>query len=426
MKRRRRGSGGRLFKRKKRKDILERQGIKPDSRAAYYPTWHMGFYVRGCDEEQHESTFTTDYNEAKQKLREKVGEIARGRVTKHTLQRHTLQDALAKLAEKRELPTGHVEAWGHAIGSVRLDRVHSVYEQADDVLTKWKQDGVSWPDRPDSRVRPITGGTANRYLATLGQALKLAKKHWHLPLDVSLPYDHAAERVRKVYWEPADFFAMLAHVKEGDERDVMELAYRNGVRRGQWRNLEKRNVLLDADKKPYAILWDAEQTKNGEPHRLVLVGRSRDLIIRAWDNRRPDCPHLFHGRGCPRPKFDKQGRREPCLGTLRSARERACRKAGFTVKVQQEDGSWVDTGKPLYRFHDTRHAGVTHSTSLGIADPVGMSISGHKDVKSYSGYAHPQDEAQRVALERINAHIDEHAGDAVRVTPLPTRKKKAS
>jgi hypothetical protein len=423
MKRRRRGSGGRLFRRKKPKAILERQGIKPDSPAAYYPTWHMGFYVSGCDEEQHESTYATDYAEAKQKLREKLGEIARGRVTKQAVRRHTLQEALDKLADKRELPAGHAEAWGHALGAVRLNRVHSLYDQADEVLTKWKEDGVYWPERPAERVRPIRGSTANRYLNALGDALKLAKKHWHLPLDLSLPYDHASERKCQTYIPPGDFFAILAHVKDDQARAVMELAYRNGPRRGQWRNLEKKNVILDAEKKPYALSWDGEQTKNDDPHRLALEGRSLEIIQLAWDNRRPDCPHLFHGRGCPRPKFDTKGRRQPCLGTLRSARERACRKAGFTVKVQQEDGTWVDTGKPLYRFHDTRHAAVTHSTSLGIADKVGMSLSGHKDVQSYAGYSHPQDEAQRAALKRINEYIDQHAGDAVKVTPLGTKRK---
>jgi hypothetical protein len=239
-----------------------------------------------------------------------------------------------------------------------------------------------------------------------------------------LPFDHAAERPRKTYCPPSHFFAILAQVKEGDEHDVMELAYRNGPRRGQWRNLKKRNVILDAEKRPYVLDWGGDQTKNDDPHRLVLVGRSKEIIGRAWDNRRPGCEFMFHGPQCPRPKFDKQGRREPCLGTLRSARERACRKAGFTVKVQQEDGTWIDTGKPLYRFHDTRHAAVTHSTSLGISDSVGMSITGYKDITSYSGYSHPQDEAQRAALERINAYIDEQAGDAVKVTPLASKRGK--
>lgn len=48
---------------------------------------------------------------------------------------------------------------------------------------------------------------------------------------------------------------------------------------------------------------------------------------------------IYHGRQCPRPKFDKRGKRHAGLGMLRSARERARQKAGFTVKVQQEDGS---------------------------------------------------------------------------------------
>jgi hypothetical protein len=128
----------------------------------------MGYRVPGSPHEQHESTGTTDWNEAKQKLREKLGEIARGRVTAKSIQPRTLQEALDKLREKRsDIPAGHLEAWGHALGTFRLNRVHSLYDEADQVLMSWKKAGVDWPDRPAGRVRPIRGSTGNRYLNTL-------------------------------------------------------------------------------------------------------------------------------------------------------------------------------------------------------------------------------------------------------------------
>src|SRR5262245_1701397 len=90
---------------------------------------------------------------------------------------------------------------------------------------------------------------------------------------------------------------------------------------------------------PWTLMWTQMLYRRPGP-RGTFVTRSPRLLAAV----RPGFVHpagclIYHGRQCPRPKFDKRGKRHPGLGMLRSARERARQKAGFTVKVQQEDGS---------------------------------------------------------------------------------------
>lgn len=403
-----RNSGGRLFKRKSR---LTKKTL---------PTWHMGWYERGNPREVTKSTGTTSRAEAKEILRTHLGEVANGKGKRRRLAGHlTVQDALAHLQHKREkdgrtLPLGHVQAWRNALGPWRL--VDLTEDDIDHVLGQWRTTGVQWAERTGWRVRPVTGPTCNRYVATLRRAINLLTRKHRFTLD--LTYPSSDENARDVYIPPSHFLAILEHIENETARDVFDLMYRTSVRKGQWQVLEKGNIVTDGDKVPDAIFWRGDQTKNDDHHSLALGGRAKDIIARHWRAREVRCPNLLHGPQCPRVRLAADGSRRPCLGesVLRNAWLRGSIAAGFATQVTDRHGKkrW----KPVYRMHDCRHGGITNFSHAGVPDVMGMSMSGHKDVSQYKRYSHPQHDSQRRAAEMADAYIASQAGRPTTVTPL--------
>src|SRR4029077_8457145 len=95
----------------------------------------------------------------------------------------------------------------------------------------------------------------------------------------------------------------------------------------------------------WRITIPGEETKNGDPYDVVLVGRALEIIQAAWKRRLPDCPYLFHWKGKPLP--------EP-----RYRLEKACKQLGIPYGR-----------KAGLVFHDLRHAAVTtlQATKTGAA-----------------------------------------------------------
>ena len=91
--------------------------------------------------------------------------------------------------------------------------------------------------------------------------------------------------------------------------DVFRLSYLLGIRKGQLRRTKKRHVLISGD--TLKRRWSAEETKNGKPLEVLLVGEARAIVERAWANRLPDCEFLFHDKGKP-------------LGPMHSELQRTC------------------------------------------------------------------------------------------------------
>ena len=132
-----------------------------------------------------------------------------------------------------------------------------------------------------------------------------------------------------------------------------------------------------------ALRWLGDQTKNEEPHEIDLTGfpEAQAIVQWVWDNRRPDCDLLFHVNG-------------KRVGTLRSELKRTCVHLGIPYGRT--------TGKV---FHDTRHTAKTNLTEADIPDEIAMTITGHKDVKTFRGYHVVRKSAQQRALRRYSEHL---------------------
>ncbi len=238
-------------------------------------------------------------------------------------------------------------------------------------------------------------------MATLERGYSLAKEKWGLLTALTFP--HEAETRRGKYLSPADFEAILAHLPTEDIRHVFELAYLNGIRKGQLRGTEVGNVVVKrvGGAERWELSWRGEQTKagkrDGTPHVIPLVGRSLEIVQRAYAARRVGCPFLFHSIKCGRFSH-RHHAGAPCLGRLQSEWTAACTAAGLPA-------GWKAGG---YVFHNTRHSAVTNMTGAGIPDSVATTITGHRSLAIFKRYGIRQDSVQRAAMEKVEHYVQAH------------------
>src|SRR5262249_13633310 len=132
-----------------------------------------------------------------------------------------------------------------------------------------------------------------------------------------------------------------------------------------------------------------------QPHTLPLVGRSLEIVRRAYkENQRGCCPYLWHSIKCGRwTKRHHAG--DPCLGRFQSEWGRACEAAGVPA-------GWKKGG---YVFHFSRNSAVTNMSGAGIPDTVAMTITGHRTLAIYKRYGIRQESVQRAAMEKVEAYV---------------------
>ena len=283
-------------------------------------------------------------------------------------------------------------------------------DHLDTICRRWRQTGPSWPAgervlsdertltwgaRKPERVRPLSGASCNRLVAVLRRAYSLGKQK--RGLVTPLTYPHYGEGKRGEYLTEDQCLAICANfqAKEGAtvKADVFRLAYLLGIRKGQLRRTCKRHVLITGD--TWKLRWPGEETKNGEPHEVKLVGEPLAIVQRAWAARRPDCDSLFHVNGNP-------------LGPMLSELRRTCTVLGIPY----------GRGKGIV-FHDTRHSAVTNLVGAGVPEVVAMTVTGVADCAVFQRYNVRRDDVQADALERQEMYLMQRRGTTpTTVAPL--------
>jgi integrase len=380
---------GRLYRRKSRLTGLE------------LPTWWAGYYVPGERREHQVSTGTTDHEEARRFLRERAGEVARGDRQPGSVEKKTVKDLLELVRKDREdsgafLPPGYLEAFTAELGHLRVKQVNR--EILDDVVRKWKAKGPTWPGRLARKQQPLSGGTCNRYMALLRRGYSLAREKWGLMTGLTFPRERETARGR--YMPPAVFYAVHAHLPTQDARDMCELAYLNGIRKGQLRQTTVTNVVIKNvnGAERWELSWRGEQTKagkrDGQPHTIPVMGRSLEIVKAAYASRRVGCPFLFHSIKCGRHSL-RHRPGDPCMGRLQSEWKQACDAA--EAPCGQKAGGFV--------FHNTRHSAVTNMTGAGVPDSVATTITGHRSPAIFKRYGIRQESVQRAAMEKVETYV---------------------
>jgi excisionase family DNA binding protein len=147
------------------------------------------------------------------------------------------------------------------------------------------------------------------------------------------------------------------------------------------------------------IVWPPEECKHGEAHTLPLEGDGLAIVQRLMARPPLHCPYLFHGPRCAPGRMPSKD--YACVGSLKYAWRRACRKAG--LPVGRAAGGFV--------FHHTRNTAVTTLTAGGMAEADVMKVTGHQTAHVFKRYDLGNVDALRARLAQART-------TAATVTPL--------
>jgi integrase len=154
------------------------------------------------------------------------------------------------------------------------------------------------------------------------------------------------------------------------------------------RTLEWRDVDLSGQE--LCLRPEVSKNKDGRP--LPLRAELLEIILRAHEKRRLDCPYVFHDNSEP-------------IGDFRKAWKTACKKAGLTGII----------------VHDLRRTAVRNMVRAGIPERVAMELSGHKTRRVFDRYNIVNDADRARASELLQNHLSAQSS-ARKVTALPERR----
>ena len=310
----------------------------------------IAYYHRG--KEYRESSESESETQARKLLKRRHGEIHSGRFTpdEDRLTFHQLEEGLKddyRVNGRRSLKT--VEFYFPRL------RGFFGFDRAIDIT----------PDRVKAyQVKRLdekaSNATVNREVAILGRMLslafnagKLSRKPRFQMLDEN--------NVRQGFLEHGDFMKLLGQLPDR-LKPVAEFLYLSGWRKGEAQKLEWRDV----DLKGQVVRLRIENSKNKETRILPLTGRLLNLFQERQEERRLDCPYVFHHKGQK-------------IGDFKKAWKTACKEASFrerwfTILEEQplETCPEPESAKRwLWKSPATKPVACIDATELSINRPPG-------------------------------------------------------
>jgi integrase len=211
--------------------------------------------------------------------------------------------------------------------------------------------------------------TINRELEGLQRAFSLARNRLAFaPTFPSLPEDN----VREGFFDKADFYAVMQHLKDSDVRDFCEWGFWTGMRKGEIAAL----TWAAFNRESCTITLPGRSAKNRKPRTIPIRGDLEPIIQRRIAARRLDCPLIFHRAGLP-------------VGDFRKIWKKACHMAGI--------GS--------HMFHDLRRTAVRNMVRAGVDIAVAMRISGHRTRSVFDRYNIVSENDVERALAMTQAYV---------------------
>ena len=250
--------------------------------------------------------------------------------------------------------------------------------------------------------------TVNRELEALRRAFTLAVQHGLLP---SRPHVERLreDNVRKGFFEPEQFEALLKHLNEvesGKARPVaavVTFAYVTGWRLGEILGLRWRNV----DFKAGTVRLEPGTTKNKEGRTFPMNAELRRLLderreAQKLQTRRTKVVALKDA-GEGRVFTRKNGRPIGTFGKRWHSAVRAIGVPDRVVKKRLPSGKVVERRLPGLLVHDFRRTAVRRLERAGVARSVAMKLVGHKTESIYRRYAIVSESDLREAVEKLGA-----------------------
>jgi integrase len=362
---------GRIFKpRWKRKD------------GSFYesPNWWIAYYYRG--KEIRESSSSTNDREAKRVLKRKVTATVSGKLIPR-------EDKLSFEDMARDLENDYTVNGRKTLADLpyRVGHLRQFFgmDRAIDITTD--RGRAYQRNRLEEGAAPAT---INRELAALRRMLSLAfnaGKLSHLPRVEMLEENN----VRESFLEHDTFMTLLGNLPE-HLRDLVEFEYLSGWRQSAAKKLQ----WADVDMQSHTARLRSANSKNRTTWILPLTGKLLEVLERRKNDRRLDCPYVFHRNG-------KQ------IKDFRGSWKTACKNSGLVA------------GRAGVTPHDLRRCAARNLSRAGVPEQTAMKITGHKSTSMYRRYRIVDERDLREAAETLNAYLQRQPKASV-VVPL----KKAS
>jgi integrase len=327
-----------------------------------------------------ESSHSDRETVARKLLKKRLGEIGLQKFIGPAEERVTFEDLAAALLTDYEVNAKR------SIRGARLSVRHLRSYFGTDRATDITMDRIRVYTLERQR-EGAANGSINRELAALKRAFNLmiqAGRFGHAP---HVPMLREAGP-RQCFLEPADF-ARLRDALSEYLKDPISFLYLSGWRKSEMQTLEWRDV----DMAGALVRLRRERSKNEESRILPLQGELLAIITRAQENRRLDCPYVFHNGGIP-------------LGDFRKAWRNALRVTGL--------------GEML--IHDMRRSCVRNLVRSGTPEVIAMRLTGHKTRSIFDRYDITSESDLVSASARLDKYVDARQKEAGKVSVLPEKK----
>jgi integrase len=338
--------------------------------------WYMTYFVNG--REVRESTKETDDQRARRVLRNKIAEVQRGEAVAH-------ENKLTLVNLCEMLTTDYQTNGRRSLKTIPFALRH---------LRGFFGEGAKavaiTTDRMQEYIRQRQGegaasATINIELALLGKAFTLAVRARRLRTKPYVPkLAPDPSRVRRGFFSREEVERLTLHLPS-PIGDVVLFLFFSTWRVGEVRTLQWR----DYDHAEAAIRLRPEHSKNRHGRLLPVEGELATIIERQWQERRLDCPYVFH----------REGKR---VGDFRKVWDRACEAIGLSGRI----------------VHDLRRSGVRHLIRAGVPPHTVMEMSGHRTASMLKRYDIISLDDLRDAARRGS----QYSGQAPSVIPLKREK----
>jgi integrase len=339
-----------------------------------------------------ETTEFTKYDDARDLLRQREGDISKGVPITARSTRLTFDEAVG------DVVTDYTVNGKHSTEDVvRRIRLHLKPAFGGRPLNT-----IRTADMRAFAARRLAAGAAhaeiNRELAIVKRAFRLAvegeKYHGRVPKIPMLQ----ERNVRTGFFDDAMVAAVVANLPPA-LRPVVEFAYITGWRVQseilplEWRHVDR--VACEARLEPGT-------TKNQEGRVFPFTDALERLLDELWAEH-----EALQRRGVISPfVFQRRGKR---IQDLRGAWAKACTAAGFPGKL----------------LHDLRRSAVRNMERRGLSRSVAMKLTGHKTEAVYQRYAITSEGDLREGVDRLNDVAGTNRGDTVKMRGISTSKHSA-
>jgi len=360
---------GRVFKRKMR--IASGETVED-------PVWWIAFYHRG--KERRESSHFESEERARRLLKKRLRDIGTRRFVPNE-DRLTFDDLVKDLVNDYQVR--NQRSLSTALNHVRHLKDFFGMDRALDITSDRVKEYQA-----QRRREGASDATINREVACIGRMLSLAvdsdpPKLSHKPKFPMLE----GEKVREGFLTHGSFLLLLANLPD-HLKPLVEFLYYSGWRKGAARNLEWKDVDLEGKTARLKIA----SSKNKEPWIVPLAGRLWDITQERLNERRLNCPFVFH----------RDGRK---IGDFKKSWKTACKNSGLEETL----------------VHDLRRCTARNLSRANVPEQLAMKITGHKTNSMYRRYRIVDEDELRVAQEKLQAHLAEQS-KAPKVVPIQVAK----